>query len=85
MFTLLIIYLFSYFCLFNTNSYLWPLGVLPTADISPTSGQIYFVTGQTREIIILNILPDDESEGMEVREADEFHVVCYENSRTCEF
>ena len=38
----------------------------PQNDISPTSGSVYFVSHESRQILTINILPDDEPEGPEV-------------------
>ena len=42
------------------------LGQAPSRDMSPTSGTIYFVSNEARQMIRINILPDDEPEGKEV-------------------
>ena len=42
------------------------LGQAPSKDMSPTSGTIYFVSNEARQMIRINILSDDEPEGKEV-------------------
>ncbi|KAI0227333.1 hypothetical protein LSAT2_022202 [Lamellibrachia satsuma] len=39
----------------------------PRNDISPTSGSVFFVSHESRQVLTINVLPDDEPEGPERR------------------
>ncbi len=41
-------------------------GEAPSDDISQTSGTIFFVSNEARQMITVGILPDDIPEGIEV-------------------
>ena len=36
-------------------------------DISPVSGSVFFVSHEIRQVLTINVLPDDVPEGIEVR------------------